>query len=136
MIRRWNPGTLAPPIGQYSHLASVPAGHELVMISGQVGVLPDGTLAGAAAEAQTRQALANIELLLDSLGAGPQHLVKLFTLVAGAEHVEGCRTARAETFARWYPGGDWPAHSLAVVTALAAPELTVEIEGMAALPPR
>ncbi|MEV4365116.1 RidA family protein [Nonomuraea sp. NPDC051941] len=136
MIRRWNPPTLAPPIGQYSHLASVPADHELVMISGQVGALPDGTLAGPDAETQTRQIFANIELLLDSLGAGPQHLVKLFTLVAGVEHVAGCRAARAETFAKWYPDGDWPAHSLAVVTALADPALTVEIEGVAALPRR
>ncbi|MFG1685418.1 hypothetical protein ACGFNP_35020 [Nonomuraea sp. NPDC049269] len=39
-------------------------------------------------------------------------------------------------FARWYPEGNWPAHSLAVVAALAAPELTVEIEGMAAVPRR
>ncbi|MFC4015218.1 RidA family protein [Nonomuraea purpurea] len=136
MIRRWNPDNLAPPIGQYSHLASVPDGHELVMISGQVGTLPDGTLAGPDAETQTRQIFDNFERLLDSLGAGPQHLVKLFTLVAGVEHVEGCRAARGERFAKWYPDGDWPAHSLAVVTALADPALTVEIEGVAALPRR
>ncbi|GAA2897572.1 RidA family protein [Streptosporangium fragile] len=136
MIRRWNPTGLAAPIGQYSHLASVPADHELVMISGQVGVLPDGTLAGPDAETQTRQVFANIGRLLDSLGAGPEHLVKLFTMVAGVEHLEGCRAARQEAFAKWYPDGDWPAHSLAVVAALATPELTVEVEGMVALPRR
>jgi enamine deaminase RidA (YjgF/YER057c/UK114 family) len=136
LIHRWNPATLAPPIGQYSHLAAVPAGHELVMISGQVGVLPDGSLAGPDAETQTRQIFANIERLLDSLGAGPEHLVKLFTLIAGVEHLDGCRAARQEVFAKWYPDGDWPAHSLAVVVALADPALTVEIEGVAALPRR
>lgn len=136
MIRRWSPAVLAAPIGRYSHLASVPADHDTVLISGQVGVLPDGVLAGPDAESQTRQIFANIELLLGSLGAGPEHLVKLVTLVAGAEHVPGCRTARREVFAEWYPDDDWPAQSLAVVTALATPELTVEIEGVVALPRR
>jgi 2-iminobutanoate/2-iminopropanoate deaminase len=134
MIRRWSPPGLAAPIGQYSHLAAVPADHELVFISGQVGGLEDGTLAGPDAESQTRQAFGNIERLLGSLGAGPEHLVKLLTLVAGTEHLAGCRAAREEVFARWYPGGDWPAHSLAVVAALATPELTVEIEATAAVP--
>jgi hypothetical protein len=44
------------------------------------------------------------------------------------------RAAREEVFARWNPRGDWPAHSLAVVAALATPELTVEIEATAAVP--
>jgi len=127
---------VAPPIGQYSHLAAVPPDHELVFISGQVGAREDGTLAGPDAEAQTRQAFENIGRLLDSLGAGPANLVKLFTMVASREHLAGCRAAREEVFAAWYPGGDWPAHSLTVVDSLATPELTVEIEGMAAVPRR
>jgi 2-iminobutanoate/2-iminopropanoate deaminase len=135
MTHRWSPDGLAPPIGQYSHLAAVPSDHELVFISGQVGVREDGTLAGADAEAQTRQAFANIGALLGSLGAGPANLVKLVTMVSGREHLAGCRAAREEVFASWYPGGDWPAHSLMVVASLAAPELTVEIEGVAAVPP-
>jgi 2-iminobutanoate/2-iminopropanoate deaminase len=114
----------------------VPSDHELIFISGQVGALEDGTLAGPDAEAQTRQAFENIGRLLDSLGAGPANLVKLFTMVAAREHLAGCRAAREEVFAAWYPDGGWPAHSLAVVDSLARPELTVEIEGMAAVPRR
>jgi enamine deaminase RidA (YjgF/YER057c/UK114 family) len=136
MIRRWSPAGVAPPTGQYSHLAAVPSDHELVFISGQVGTREDGTLAGPDAEAQTRQAFENIGRLLDSLGAGPANLVKLFTMVTAREHLTGCRAAREEVFAAWYPDGDWPAHSLTVVDSLAKPELTVEIEGMAALPRR
>lgn len=136
MIRRWSPPGLAGPIGQYSHLAAVPADHELVFISGQVGLLEDGTLAGQDALAQTLQAFDNIERLLGSLGAEPENLVKLMTLIAGTEHLAGCRAAREQVFARWYPGGDWPAHSLAVVAALATPELTVEIEATVAVPRR
>lgn len=136
MIRRWNPEGVAAPLGRYSHLAAVPADHELVFISGQVGVLEDGTLAGPDAESQTRQSLANVKTLLDSLGAGPEHLVKFLTMLSGTEHLAGSRAARDEVFATWYPDGDWPAHSLTVVAALAAPELTVEIEAVAAVPRR
>lgn len=136
MIRRWSPAEVGPPLGQYSHLAAVPEGHELVFLAGQVGTLPDGTLAGPDAEAQTRQVLANIEALLASLGAGPEHVVKLFTMVAGVEHLAGSRAARTEVFERWFPAGDWPAHSLIVAAALATPELAVEIEAVAAVPKR
>jgi enamine deaminase RidA (YjgF/YER057c/UK114 family) len=126
MIRRWSPDGLAPPIGKYSHLAQVPTGHELVVISGRA-------LAGPDAESQTSAALANIEKLLDSIGAGPQHLVKLFAMLSSTEHLAGYRTALQERLATWYPSGDRPAHSLIVVAALAAPELTVEIEAMVAV---
>ncbi|MFF5208359.1 RidA family protein [Streptosporangium sp. NPDC000396] len=136
MIRRWNPDTVAPPIGRYSHLASVPEGHELVFIAGQVGALEDGTLAGPDAESQTRQIFANIERLLESLGAGPEHLVKLLTMVAGTEHLGGFRAAVQDVFPKWYPDGDWPTNSLLVAAALATPELAVEIEAVVAVPRR
>ncbi|OXM75047.1 MULTISPECIES: RidA family protein [Amycolatopsis] len=134
MIRRWNPDTVAAPIGMYSHLAQVPSGHELVVISGQVGVLPDGSLAGADAEAQTEAVFANLERLLAAAGAQPGHVVKVFSMVAGAEHLPGFRTVVKRTFTRWYPDGDWPAQSLIVAAALARPDLLVEVEAMAAVP--
>jgi enamine deaminase RidA (YjgF/YER057c/UK114 family) len=37
-------------------------------------------------------------------------------------------------YADWFPDGKYPAHSLAVVAALAKPELSVEIEGIVAVP--
>ncbi|RCG31432.1 RidA family protein [Sphaerisporangium album] len=136
MIRRWNPPGVAPPVAQYSHLVSVPAGHDLIMIAGQFGLLPDGTLAGPDAQTQSLQIYANIETLLRSAGAGPEHLVRLFTMLAGAEHLEGSRLARHQTFARWYPNGGYPTNSIAVLAGLSTPELTVQIDGMAAVPAR
>jgi enamine deaminase RidA (YjgF/YER057c/UK114 family) len=134
MIRRWNPPSVAAPAGQYSHLAAVPAGHELVFVSGQLGLRPDGILAGPDAETPTRQVLANIREVLAAAGGGPEHIVKFLSLIAGVEHLAGSRAARAEIFAEWYPDGDFPAHSLMVVTQLAAPEFAVEIEAVAAIP--
>ncbi|MYW90089.1 RidA family protein [Amycolatopsis rubida] len=134
MSKRWNPGTVAGPVGRYSHLAQIPADHELVVVAGQIGARPDGTLAGPDAEAQTREALANIERLLAAAGAGPEHLVKVFSMVAGTEHLAGFRAASGDVLSRWFPESDWPPQSLIVVSALAKPELAVEIEAMAAVP--
>ena len=91
-------------------------------------------LAGADAETQARQIFANLETLLAAQGAGPEHLVKLLTLVAGTEHLPGHRAAQAEAFAKWFPDGDFPAQSLAVVAALAGPDYTAEVEAVAAVP--
>jgi 2-iminobutanoate/2-iminopropanoate deaminase len=132
--RRWNPETVAPPLGRYSHLAEVPAGHRLVFLAGQLGVGLDGALVAADAEAQGRQIFANLEALLAAEGAGPEHLVKLLTLVAGTEHLAGYRAAQAEAFAKWFPEGDFPAQTLAVVAALAGPDYAVEVEAVAAVP--
>lgn len=132
--RRWNPDTVAPPLGRYSHLAEVPAGHRLVFLAGQLGVGPDGTLAGPGAEPQAKQIFANLGALLAAEGAGPEHLVKLLTLVAGTEHLDGYRAAQAEAFANWFPDGDYPAQTLAVVAGLARPEYAVEVEAVAAVP--
>lgn len=132
--RRWNPDGVAPPLGRYSHLAEVPPGHRLVFLAGQLGVHADGTLAGPDAETQARQIFANIEVLLAARGAGPRHLVKLVTLLAGVEHLPGYRAAQAEAFAKWFPDGDFPAQTLAVVAALAAPGYTAEVEAVAAVP--
>jgi enamine deaminase RidA (YjgF/YER057c/UK114 family) len=136
MIKRWSPTEIGPPVGQYSHLATVPTDHEVVFIAGQVGVDLAGELVGPDAESQSRQICDNIEALLAAAGGTPEHLVKLFTMVAGAEHVAGCRAGRQDHFARWFPAGDWPTQSLIVVTALAAPELVVEVEAVAAIPRR
>lgn len=127
-IRRWNPTVIAAPIGKYSHVATDGAAF---YISGQVGVNVDGELAGDTVETQTRQIFANFELLLADIGCSPNDLVKLLTFVVAPADMGGFAVARDETYNRWFRGGDWPAHSLAFVSALARPDLLVEIEGVA-----
>ncbi|MEU5694362.1 RidA family protein [Actinosynnema sp. NPDC020468] len=134
MIRRWNPETVAAPAGPYSHLAHVSADHDVVVLAGQVGTLPDGSLAGEDSLSQARAVFANIERLLEAAGAEPAQLVKLFSMVSGTEHLPGYRAAMTETFARWFPHGDFPPQTLIVVAALAAPPLTVEVEALVAIP--
>jgi 2-iminobutanoate/2-iminopropanoate deaminase len=129
-----NPPGLAAPIGKYSHVVGVPLTTRTVWISGQVGQLPDGRLAGPDSYRQTLQVLENISVLLDSLESTPRHIVKLLTFVSGAEHLPGFYQARDEVFAKWFPDEVYPGHSLAVVAALADPDLTIEMEGVLAVP--
>jgi 2-iminobutanoate/2-iminopropanoate deaminase len=134
MLSRSNPAGVAAPIGKYHHITTVPAGVDLVFVSGQVGNHLDGSPIAPDAGGQARQAFANINVILEGLGARPASVAKLLTFVVGVESLPGFRTARDEVFADWYPDGGVPAHSLAVVASLAAPELLVEIEAVVAVP--
>lgn len=131
---RWNPDVVAPPIGKYSHLTAVPEGRQMVFIAGQVGNDANGDLAESAEE-QTVLALRNIEALLASMGATPADLVRLLTFVSGTDAIPGFVAGRDRVFAEWFPDGDYPGHSLAVVAALIRPEIHIELEGWAAVEP-
>lgn len=130
---RWNPDNVPAPIGKYSHLTRVPAGKQLVFIAGQVGNDSSGAIAETAEE-QTVLALRNIEALLASMGADPSDLVRLLTFVSGTDAIPGFVAGRDKVFADWFPEGDYPGHSLAVVAALIKPEVLIELEGWAAVP--
>ena len=41
---RHTPASVAAPFGPYSHAVEVPEGSRLLYISGEVGVLPDGSV--------------------------------------------------------------------------------------------
>ena len=62
-LRFENPPGVHAPLGLYSHTVPVPAGTDLVFISGQVGVRPDGTTPSTIAE-QADQVFANLVALL------------------------------------------------------------------------
>ncbi len=66
-IKRHNPPTVHPPAGPYSHVTVHPLGGGLkrVVLAGQVGVKPDGQIAGDLA-AQIEQAWDNLLACLAS----------------------------------------------------------------------
>lgn len=132
-VRTWNPDGMAPPVGAYSHVSVPPAGTRQAFVSGQVGATPDGTIVVGCA-AQTTQTFANLERILDELGATPADVVKLFTMLVGDNAFGEFAAARTEVFGRWYPDGRFPAHSAAIVAGLATPQILVEIEAVVAVP--
>jgi enamine deaminase RidA (YjgF/YER057c/UK114 family) len=67
-IRR-TPNTVAAPFGPYSHAVEVPEGSRLLYISGEVGVMPDGTVPNGI-EAQAEACWRDLIAILADAGMG------------------------------------------------------------------
>ena len=128
MITFLNPPTVHAPGGAYSHSAVVPAGTELIFLSGQVGVRPDGSLPSSIS-AQADQVFANISSLLASHELDASALVKLTMFVVAGQDIQAVRAARAK-----FLGAHRPASTAVFVAQLADPAWHVEVEAFAAKP--
>ena len=128
-VRRNNPPAVHPPLGRYSHATVHPLGNGLkrLVMAGQVGIRPDGKLAGDLG-AQIEQAYDNLLAVLASEGMGPGDLVKItyFTTDGSAEALKLSRDIRAKKL-----GDVTPSSTYLVIAGLAGPNLKVEIEGEA-----
>jgi enamine deaminase RidA (YjgF/YER057c/UK114 family) len=121
-----NPSGVHPPLGLYSHTVSVPAGTELIFLSGQVGVRPDGVAPRSIAE-QADQVFSNIVALLRAHGLGPTDIVKLTTFMVAGQDGDAVRAARLA-----HLGSHRPASTAVFVSALVDPAWLVEVEAIAA----
>ena len=74
-MRFMNPAAIAKP-GGYSHVVEITGPGRIVYIAGQLGLKPDGSLAGDF-RAQTVQAFENLKAALAAVGAGFDDVVKL-----------------------------------------------------------
>ena len=102
-------------------------GLKRLVMAGQVGIKPDGTLAGGLG-AQIEQAYDNLLAVLASEGMGPGDLVKItyFTTDNSPEALKLSREIRARKL-----GDANPSSTYLVIAGLAGPDLKVEIEGEA-----
>jgi 2-iminobutanoate/2-iminopropanoate deaminase len=106
-------------------------GGTIVWLSGQVSqdkagnVVHKGDFTG-----QARQALANLKAMVEAAGGTIQDIVKVNTYLTDLRYREELARIRAEFF----PDGKLPASTLVGVTALADPDMLVEIEAVAVLP--
>jgi enamine deaminase RidA (YjgF/YER057c/UK114 family) len=121
-----NPDEVHAPLGLYSHIATVPEGTELLFISGQVGVRPDGTV-GATIGEQADQVFANIVSILKAQGLAPSSIVKLTTFMVTGHDGQEVRDARKK-----HLGSHRPTSTAVYVSQLVAPEWFVEVEAIAA----
>lgn len=121
-----NPDTVHATGGRYAHAALVPAGARRLVLSGQVGTAPDGTVLEGG-EAQARQALANLLAILASQGMGPENVVKMTVFLTDAALIPAWRTARTEAM-----GGRATASTLLIVAGLADSRFLLEVEAEAA----
>ena len=126
MLTPHTPPTIAPPAALYVHGMEAPANARWLLISGQVGVHPDGRT-GRDAREQAEIVWANIVAILASAGMGVRDIVKLTSYVVGREHLAPLREVRERILA-----GHKPASTLLIVAGLAQPQWLVEVEVYAA----
>lgn len=127
-MRMLAPPTISPPFGRYAHGVEVPAGARLVVTSGQLALLPDGTVPEGAA-AQARQCLLQITAILEQAGMGPADVIRLNAFVTDRAHMAAYMAARDA----WLTRVDrLPASTLVIVSGFTRPEFLVEVEATAA----
>jgi enamine deaminase RidA (YjgF/YER057c/UK114 family) len=126
MNRKLNPSTIAPPGGRYTHAIEVSPGARWLVVSGQVGVAPDGSTPGDIG-GQTENCFRNIGAILESAGMSLADVVKITVFLTREDDIAGFRAARDRMIVEARP-----ASTLVVVSQLVRPEWRVEIEALAA----
>ncbi|KLU60030.1 2-iminobutanoate/2-iminopropanoate deaminase [Peptococcaceae bacterium CEB3] len=117
--------TKAPAaIGPYSQ--AIVAG-SFVFVSGQMGLKPDGEMAGSSVEEQAAQALKNLKAILEEAGSSLTNVVKTTVFLADMQDFAVVNATYAQSFP-----GEPPARS-AVQVARLPKDAKVEIEAIAKL---
>ena len=124
-VRYSNPEGVRAPASRYSHAAELVGPGRRLVISGQVGVAPDGTVAPEG-EAQIVQALANLKTILAAHGMGPRDIVKVTVFLTTAALIKPWRSLRDQAL-----DGHAPTSTLLIVAGLADPRFLVEVEAEA-----
>ena len=119
-----NPQTVHAPVGSYSHQVEV-SNERLLVISGQVGMMQDGTIPEDPYE-QIDLAFENIFRNLHAANMDVNHLVKLTYYLVGEFD-----TAKRREIVLSKLQGHQPCSTLIYVAALASPQFKVEIDAWA-----
>jgi enamine deaminase RidA (YjgF/YER057c/UK114 family) len=120
-----NPDSVAPGRG-YSHGVTVSGGHT-TWTAGQVAFDDDGNVVGEGdVVAQTRRVFENLSAVLAEAGATWADVVKLNYFVTDLSRLQEIREVRNE----FLDPDRLPASTLVQVSALAMPELLIEVEAV------
>lgn len=123
-----NPDGLFKP-GTFSQIAIV-KGSEIVFISGQTSRDEKSQVVGVGdLRKQTEQALVNLRIAVEAIGGSIADIAKITTYVVNLQPDD--RFWIGAMVKQHFPAP--PAHTLIGISALAAPELLVEIEAVAVL---
>ena len=131
LITRLNPGSVAAPVGIYSHSVRIECADGVwLFVSGQIAQDPDGELVGIGdLRAQTEQVFENLSRILEANGATFEHVVKVQTYFMTLDDLAGSREVRA----RYLPA-EPPASTAVQVVALLVPDALIEVDLAAAVP--
>ena len=122
--------SMAPPAAQYAHAVAVDGARRLVLTSGVVPTMPDGTVP-AGVEGQVRVVWANLLNILREAGLGVANIASITTYVVAADDLND-RLASVMAVRDEVMGSHRAASTLVTVPALARAEWQVEISLVAA----
>lgn len=125
MLRPLTPNSIRAPFARYSHGVEVPAGHRLILCSGQVGIAPDERIPEDAGE-QAELCFKNIAAILGEAGLTLTDVVRLNAFVTDREFLRPYMAVRDRLV-----GDPPPASTLMIVSGFARPEFKVEVEAIA-----
>src|SRR5215470_2600560 len=131
-VKRTNPPALSTPTG-YTHIVEVTGPNRTIYISGQIAYDKDGKLVGAPGDmkAQAEQVFKNLEAALAAAGAKFSDVVKMNSYITDMSKIQAVRDVRAQYFKDVSP-----ASTFVQVAGLVRPELLLEVEVVAVVPPR
>jgi len=116
----------------FSHVVEVQGGR-LIFISGQVPADAQRRLSSRDLREQIGKVYANLEIALNSVGAGFENIVKTTNYLTSPAQMGIFREVREQRFAKLKSR---PASTTVIVAGLADPEYLLEIEVIAAVPAR
>lgn len=125
MLKLVNPSDIHAPVGAYSHTAAVPPGSELIYISGQVGIRPDGSVPESFDE-QADHVFMNLRACLSAHGIDMESVVKITTFIVSGQDAQAMRDVRQRHF-----GDHRPASTAVFVPQLISPGYLLEVEAIA-----
>jgi 2-iminobutanoate/2-iminopropanoate deaminase len=127
-MKHITPQGIRPPFARYSYGVEIPAGHRILVCSGQLGVAPDDHVP-ATIEEQTDICFRNIGAVLAEASFTYGDIVRINAFVVAREHLKGYMSVRDR-----YIVDPPPASTLMVVSGFSRPEFLVEVEVIAAAP--
>ncbi len=124
-MKSLNPDDIVKPASNYVQAVVHAATAERIVISGQLGLRPDGTLEDGL-EAQMERAWSNLLGVMAAAGFAREQLIRATIYVTVPGQVELYRKVRDRAL-----DGHRCANTYLEISGLAAPEFLVEIEGEA-----
>jgi len=125
-LKKFSPAGIVRPFASYSQGVEVPPNARWLYIAGQVGVNPDGAVAGDS-KAQVERAWQNVLEVLATAKMGPEDLVSINVYITNPDEVQLNR----DSWRRISKAGG-PAITMVTVKRLSHPDWKVEIEAVAA----
>jgi 2-iminobutanoate/2-iminopropanoate deaminase len=125
-LKKYNPEGIVKPFASYSQGVEVPPNARWLHIAGQVGVNPDGTIAGDS-EKQIERAWQNVLAVLAAANMGPEDLVHVNVYITDPADVQLNRESWRKISRNGGPG-----ITMVTIKRLSHPDWTVEIEAVAA----